>query len=106
MIINALKKLLGLGPSVDLGSLYRSGAVIVDVRTPGEFSGGNIEGSLNIPLDQLKGNLGKLKNKEQAIITCCASGMRSAAAKKILKSSGYLVVHNGGGWTGLNRKIA
>lgn len=106
MIVNALKKLLGLGPSVDLASVYRDGALIVDVRTPGEFSSGHIEGSMNIPLDQLKQNLGRLKSKDQVIITCCASGMRSAAAKNVLKSNGYLAVHNGGGWSSLSSKIA
>ncbi|HEY4629318.1 MAG TPA: rhodanese-like domain-containing protein, partial [Flavobacterium sp.] len=39
------------------------------------------------------------------IITCCASGMRSASAKSILKSSGFTKVYNGGGWSSLKNKI-
>jgi rhodanese-related sulfurtransferase len=48
--------------------------------------------------------MSKLK-KEQTIITCCASGMRSASAKGILKSKGFTNVHNGGGWSSLNSKL-
>jgi len=48
--------------------------------------------------------LSKLK-KDKPIITCCASGMRSASAKSILKSNGFTEVHNGGGWSSLQNKI-
>jgi phage shock protein E len=54
-------------------------------------------------LQALDGSLGKLK-KDKTIITCCASGMRSASAKGILKSKGYNA-HNGGGWHSLQSKI-
>ncbi len=103
-MINTLKNLLGFGPSVNLAELVKNGAVIVDVRTKGEYAGGHVKGSINIPLDQLKSNLKKLK-KEDTIITCCASGMRSASAKSVLKSSGFENVHNGGGWMSLNNKL-
>lgn len=49
-----LSKLFGFGPKVDLGQLINDGAVILDVRTPGEYAGGHIKGSINIPVDQLK----------------------------------------------------
>ena len=104
-MINTLKNLLGFGPSVDLAELVKNGATIVDVRTKGEYAGGHVKGSINIPLDQLKSNLKKFKSKEDVIITCCASGMRSASAKSVLKSSGYENVHNGGGWMSLNNKL-
>lgn len=104
-MIALLKKIFGLGPSVDLKELVQQGALIVDVRSPGEYAGGHIKGSINIPVDALRQNLGKLKNKNQVIITCCASGMRSASAKSILKSNGYSEVHNGGGWSGLKSKL-
>ena len=103
-MINTLKNLLGFGPSVNLAELVKNGAVIVDVRTKGEYAGGHVKGSINIPLDQLKSNLKKFK-KEDTIITCCASGMRSASAKSVLKSSGFENVHNGGGWMSLNNKL-
>jgi rhodanese-related sulfurtransferase len=100
-----LKNVLGLGPKVDLKKLAQNGAQIIDVRTKGEFQGGHIRGSMNIPLQDLKGNLSKIK-KDKPVITCCASGMRSASAKSILKSNGFTEVYNGGGWTSLQHKIS
>lgn len=93
-----LKNMLGLGPKVDYAELIQNGATIVDVRTRGEFAGGHAKGAVNIPLDQLNNNLGRFKNKEQAIITCCSSGMRSSSAKQILKQAGFVNVHNAGPW--------
>lgn len=104
-MLGILKKLFGGGPSVDYKELVRNGAIILDVRTPGEFSSGHIKGAINIPVDQLSKNLAKLKDKNKTIITCCASGMRSASAKGILKSNGYTDVHNGGGWGSLQSNI-
>ena len=76
------------------------------MRSKGEFRGGHIKGSLNIPVDVLRQNLNQLQNKNQVIITCCASGMRSTSAKSILKASGYTEVYNGGGWSSLNSKLS
>ena len=104
-MFDSIKKLLGLGPNVNLGELIANGAVIVDVRSSGEYASGHLKKSINIPLDTLKAKLGKLK-KDTPVITCCASGMRSASAKGILKSNGYQEVYNGGGWTSLQKKIS
>ena len=105
-MINTIRKIFGLGPAPDLKEIYKSGAVILDVRSRGEFSSGHLSGAINIPIDQLENNLGKLKDKDKPIITCCASGMRSAAAKNMLTSRGYTNVHNGGGWARLGNKLA
>jgi phage shock protein E len=99
-----IKKLFGAGPSVDYAELVKNGAQIIDVRTPGEFQGGHIKGSINIPLQNLTGQLSKIK-KDKPVITCCASGMRSASAKSVLQSNGYQEVHNGGGWMSLKNRI-
>lgn len=104
-MMEALKNLLGFGPAVDYRELVKQGAVILDVRTKGEFSSGHIKGSINIPVNQLTSHLSQLKDKSKPIITCCASGMRSGSAKNLLKSNGYTNVHNGGGWTSLQQKI-
>ncbi len=103
-MIQAIKNLLGIGPKVNLKELVQNGAVIIDVRTKGEFESGHINGAINIPLDTLQNNLKKL-SKEKPIITCCASGIRSASAKGILKSNGFVAVYNGGGWSGLKNRI-
>jgi rhodanese-related sulfurtransferase len=97
-----LKKLTGSGPAVDFTELRRRGAQIVDVRSPDEYRGGHINGSMNLPLPQLERHLGKLR-KNKPVITCCASGMRSASAKRVLEENGFAEVVNGGGWAGLSR---
>jgi len=104
-MLNAIKNLLGMGPKTEYAQLVKEGAIILDVRTKGEFDSGHIKGSINIPVDQLRNNLTKLKDKRKPIITCCASGMRSASAKAFLKSNGYAEVYNGGGWYGLQKKL-
>lgn len=103
-MINTLKKIFGLGPKVDFADLVKQGAIILDVRSPGEYKQGHIKGSVNAPLNDLSKHISKIK-KEKTIITCCASGMRSASAKSILKSNGFTSVHNGGGWSSLQNKI-
>ena len=104
-MFDSIKKLFGFGPSVNYADLVKQGAIILDVRSKGEYSGGHINGSVNISVDTLSSNLSKLKDKNKTIITCCASGMRSASAKNILKSNGYTNVYNGGGWSSLKNKI-
>ncbi|MBN9313428.1 MAG: sulfurtransferase [Chryseobacterium sp. 39-10] len=103
-MLEAIKNLFGL-EKTDFAELIKEGAVILDVRSKSEYAGGHIPNSLNIPVDQLPQNLFRLKDKNKTIITCCASGMRSASAKAILKNNGYTNVYNGGGWMGLNNKI-
>lgn len=104
-MINTIKQLFGLGPKVDYAGLVKQGAIILDVRSKGEYASGHIKGSINISVDTLSNNLSKLKDKNKPIITCCASGMRSASAKSILRSNGYSIVHNGGGWSSLQNKL-
>lgn len=103
-MLTRIKKLLGIGPQTDLKVILAGGATLVDVRTREEYAGGHIPGSVNIPLNNLKASLSKIP-KNKAVITCCASGMRSGAAKSLLSSKGYAEVHNGGGWRSLGQKI-
>jgi phage shock protein E len=103
-MIDVLKSMFGIGPAVDYHELMAKGAQIIDVRTPGEYAGGHISGSKNIPLQTLGNNLGKI-NKAKPVITCCASGMRSASAKSVLENNGFTEVYNGGGWGSLKAKL-
>lgn len=104
-MLQMLKKLLGLGPGVNFKELMQNGAVIIDVRTKAEYQGGHIKNAINIPLNTLSSQISTIK-KGKPVITCCASGMRSASAKSILKSAGFTEVYNGGGWMGLQDKIS
>ena len=91
--------------NTDYRNMLSNGGVIIDVRSEGEFYSGHIENSLNIPLGDLASKLDQFEDKDQPIITCCASGMRSAGAAKIFSAKGYTNVVNGGGWSSLDRKI-
>ncbi|MBW2938856.1 rhodanese-like domain-containing protein [Aureisphaera sp. CAU 1614] len=80
------------------------GAIILDVRTKGEYQGGAIPDSKNIPLQQLSVRLAEIKKWNKPVITCCASGMRSGSAATILRSNGVEAM-NGGGWFNLSQKL-
>lgn len=104
-ILDSLKSLFGQGPQVSYADLHREGAIILDVRSRGEFTSGHIKGSVNISVDLLPQQLHRLNDKNKVIITCCASGMRSASAKRMLQKNGYQNVYNGGGWLSLRSKL-
>lgn len=93
-ILSKLKAMV-LGETVDYKEMLESGAVIVDVRTPAEFKGGNAKGSINIPLQNLASKTGKLTGKE--VILVCRSGARAERAKSILSQKG-ITAHNAGPW--------
>ncbi len=81
-------------------TLLSQGGQIVDVRSKTEFSFDHKNGSINIPLGELKNRIKELDNTNP-IILCCASGSRSAIAKSILISKGFKNVHNAGSWRSL-----
>lgn len=100
-----LQNLFGQGPKTDYKELMRQGAIILDVRSKGEYASGNIPGSTNIPLPELANYLKKIPKTNTPVITCCASGMRSESARKMLLNHGYTNVYNGGGWNSLLRLL-
>ncbi len=63
-------------------------AIILDVRTPGEYSSGHIENALNVPLGELRSRLTEIP-KNKTIIVHCAVGIRSYNAIRILSGEGY-----------------
>jgi phage shock protein E len=97
-----LKNLFSSKPKADFSELIRKGAVIIDVRSKGEFQQGHMKGSINIPLKNLQEHLPKLK-KDKPTIVCCASGARSASARSIMRSKGFTEVYNGGSWMSLRK---
>jgi phage shock protein E len=99
MIFGLLANLFSCGaaPKADLPALVKSGALVVDVRTPREFSGGAVKGAVNIPYEVISGKIGSVEtDKNRAIILYCLSGARSGAAKKSLERIGYTNVINAG----------
>ncbi|MEI7999615.1 MAG: rhodanese-like domain-containing protein [Candidatus Omnitrophota bacterium] len=104
MMIDSFKSLFA-PDNTDYAQLIKDGAVILDVRSREEYASGHIQGSVNISVDTLKGNLHLLKNKDKPIITYCAAGIRSATAMRLLKANGYTAVYDGGSLSSLSSKI-
>ncbi len=83
---------------------YKSGALIIDVRSSDEFRNGHIKGSCNIPLQELSKKISWIKQQKKQVIAVCRTGARSSLAKNLLKSNGIEVM-NGGSWESVNKKI-
>lgn len=82
----------------DADSLPRDGSVtLLDVRTPGEYSRGHIEGFRNIPVDELREHLEEIE-KNKPVYVICQSGLRSYIATRILEGSGYEAYNFSGGF--------
>ena len=77
-----------------LGAFLDRGALILDVRTPGEFRQLQVNGAINIPVDQVEGRLSEL-GPPGPIIVYCATGMRSRTTAKLLRSQGFDVLDVG-----------
>ena len=92
-------------PDPDFKKFADEGGIIVDVRTRTEYLGGHVPGAINIPLEEIAADLALIPNKNQPLLLCCSTGMRSASAKVFLESLGYTHVCNGGSWISLMEKI-
>jgi len=79
-------------------------AVILDVRTQSEWNAGHIENSIHIPINDLTNRIDEITSLNKPVITCCASGVRSAKAAKILKLKNVDAI-NGGGWVSVKNKL-
>ena len=82
----------------EMMSYLESGAIVVDVRTAGEYAQGHAANSLNIPLNELANRLNEI-SKNKMVVLCCASGARSGMALALLKKNGFQQVINAGPWT-------
>jgi phage shock protein E len=74
---------------------------IVDVRTPAEFMGGHVAGSVNIPLQEVPERIEEFRSMAQPLWLCCASGNRSGQAAAFLRSHG-IACENAGSWLDVN----
>jgi rhodanese-related sulfurtransferase len=75
------------------------GALVIDVRTPSEFSSGHLPSALNIPLYQIETTLPRrVKDKSLVLLLHCQSGIRSGLAKRKLKELGYSNAFNLGSY--------
>ena len=71
--------------------LVGEGALLLDVRTRGEFASAHLPGAMNIPVQELGGRAQELPPQDRSIVVYCRSGARSAAAAAELRRLGYRV---------------
>lgn len=83
-----------------LPALKKKGAILLDVRSTGEFQVAHAKDSINIPINELNQRIPKLP-KDTPILVACASGTRSGMARLILKRHGFKNVYNLGNWSNL-----
>lgn len=93
-LFGAVFLLMGAGgPTISSDEAHakvKQGALLLDVRTQGEFAGGHVEGAVNIPVQELEAKLSSLPaKKDQEVVIYCHSGRRSAAAREMLLKAGY-----------------
>ncbi len=73
---------------VEARTLVDGGALLLDVRTPAEYSTGHLPGALNVPLGDLPRRVEKLA-KDKPVVVYCRSGARSASARRFLERAGF-----------------
>jgi phage shock protein E len=83
----------------DAQAHLKNGALVIDVRNPGEFNSGHLPNAINLPLSKIAGDLPhRVEDKNQVLLLHCHSGMRSGMAKKKLRSLGYTNAFNLGSY--------
>jgi rhodanese-related sulfurtransferase len=83
----------------DARAYLRSGAVVIDVRSAGEFTTGHLARAINIPLSEIETVIArKVKDKNQVLLLHCGNGARSGEARRKLKALGYTNSYNLGSY--------
>lgn len=90
--------------NTQLIEFIKAGALLVDVRSHEEFSGGSVKGAINIPVDKVSERVEEFQNKGN-IVVFCQSGGRSGQAKSILEQRGIKNIINGGSWFNVNNVV-
>jgi rhodanese-related sulfurtransferase len=97
--VTLLLKRAGLISPGDARTYLQTGALLIDVRTEGEFSSGHLPNAINLPLDQIETSLpSRVADKNQVLLLHCQSGMRSGLAKRKLNRLGYSKAYNLGSY--------
>lgn len=80
--------------SIRAHELVAAGALLVDVRTPEEWSEGHVEGAVNVPMGHLERRVPELAKRDRPIVLYCRSGSRSWRAQGTLQDIGFTQVYN------------
>jgi len=83
----------------DAKEKLNGGAVLVDVRTPGEFSSSAHPKAVNVPVGSILDLSKHVKDKDKPVLLYCQSGARAASACSRLRGMGYSDVSNVGGFS-------
>ncbi|WP_339269631.1 FAD-dependent oxidoreductase [Paenibacillus sp. FSL R5-0470] len=94
---NILKGMTTVFVPKDLEGRDNNNTILVDVRSEIEHANGHIEGSINIPVDDLRGRLAELDPSKE-IWVYCQVGLRGYTASRILQQKGFRVKNLTGGY--------
>ena len=81
-----------------VNSAVAHGAVLVDVREPGELESGMLPSAVNLPLSRLRGEAAARLPRDKEIILCCQIGMRGYVAQQYLSANGWRARSVNGGY--------
>ncbi|WP_312474849.1 CoA-disulfide reductase [Neobacillus sp.] len=81
----------------EINEIVQKGGLLIDVREPIEREMGYIEGSINIPLGEIRDRLDELP-KDQTIYLTCQVGLRGYLGARILSQNGFKVKNLDGGY--------
>ena len=73
--------------------ISRGDVQVIDVREPGEWSGGHLPGARHVPLDRLRANP-RAAIDHDGVLFVCAAGVRSQAAARIAEQLGFTRIYN------------
>ena len=96
-VVGGVFVVFGMRPDIkgiDARKLVAGGAMLLDVRSPAEFASGHLPGAINIPVESLERRIAELEPRDREVVVYCASGARSAQAKRVLAAKGFATVHN------------
>jgi rhodanese-related sulfurtransferase len=74
--------------------LVAGGGILLDVRSPQEFSTHHLPDAENIPVDRLPACVEEIRRRNRPVVVYCASGMRSGRARGILRKAGIENVYD------------
>jgi len=84
--------------------MIEQGALLIDVRTPQEFTQGHIDGAINIPWEETSALVSAIgSDKQRSVVVYCRSGNRSGKAKVVLEKQGYTDIFNATGYKSLKQ---
>jgi phage shock protein E len=97
----------GLVSIKDAQQYLKHGALVIDVRSAGEFVAGHLPVAVNLPVSEIESNWDRrITDKNQVLLLHCQSGTRSSAAKRKLIALGCPNTYNMGGYARATRIVS